>query len=68
MGSTSPLTPTMNKEEFPPFDPGYREEEEREEREMFSLLQKPRVRYDVEVVTKLIVYSGASPSPIPVAV
>jgi hypothetical protein len=25
---------------------------------MFSKLQKPRVRYDVEVVTKLIVYSG----------
>ena len=27
-------------------------------KEMFSRLQKPRVRYDVEVVTKLIVYSG----------
>ncbi|KAI9774278.1 MAG: hypothetical protein M1840_004172 [Geoglossum simile] len=33
-------------------------EEEREEREMFLRLEKPRVRYDVEVVTKLIVYSG----------
>lgn len=31
---------------------------EKEEREMFSRLEKPRVRYDVEVVTKLIVYSG----------
>ena len=30
----------------------------REEREMFSKLEKPRVRYDVEVITKLIVYSG----------
>ena len=30
-----------------------------ETNEMFSKLQKPRVRYDVEVVTKLIVYSGA---------
>jgi len=30
----------------------------REEREMFSRLEKPRVRYDVEVVTKLIVYAG----------
>ena len=29
-----------------------------EEKEMFSKLEKPRVRYDVEVVTKLIVYSG----------
>ncbi|KAK2072003.1 hypothetical protein P8C59_006382 [Phyllachora maydis] len=28
------------------------------EREMFSRLVKPRVRYDVEVVTKLIVYTG----------
>lgn len=25
---------------------------------MFSILQKPRVRYDVEVITKLIVYTG----------
>ena len=29
-----------------------------DEKELFSNLQKPRVRYDVEVVTKLIVYSG----------
>jgi len=28
------------------------------EREMFSQLIKPRVRYDVEVVTKLVVYTG----------
>jgi len=34
------------------------EEKEREEREMFSKLEKPRVRYDVEVVTKLVVYAG----------
>ncbi len=33
---------------------------EKEEREMFSTLEKPRVRYDVEVVTKLIVYMGKS--------
>lgn len=26
--------------------------------DMFSMIKKPRVRYDVEVVTKLIVYSG----------
>lgn len=31
---------------------------ENEEREMFSKIEKPRVRYDVEVVTKLIVYTG----------
>jgi dihydrosphingosine 1-phosphate phosphatase len=29
-----------------------------DEKELFSNLQKPRVRYDVEVITKLIVYSG----------
>lgn len=32
--------------------------QDRDEKDMFSKLQKPRVRYDVEVVTKLIVYSG----------
>ncbi|PSN61838.1 sphingosine-1-phosphate phosphohydrolase-like protein [Corynespora cassiicola Philippines] len=34
------------------------EDEENEKREIFMRLTKPRVRYDVEVVTKLIVYSG----------
>ncbi|KAJ4379766.1 Long-chain base-1-phosphate phosphatase [Didymella sp. IMI 355093] len=33
-------------------------EEEDEKREIFMRLTKPRVRYDVEVVTKLIVYTG----------
>lgn len=33
---------------------------ELDETEMFSRLEKPRVRYDVEVVTKLVVYSGKS--------
>lgn len=35
-----------------------RRRDEKEEREMFSRLEKPRVRYDVEVVSKLIVYTG----------
>lgn len=35
-----------------------RREYERDEKEVFSMLEKPRVRYDVEVVTKLIVYTG----------
>ncbi|KAJ9644681.1 Long-chain base-1-phosphate phosphatase [Coniosporium tulheliwenetii] len=30
----------------------------KEDQEIFSSLERPRVRYDVEVVTKLIVYSG----------
>ncbi|KAF2473839.1 sphingosine-1-phosphate phosphohydrolase-like protein [Lindgomyces ingoldianus] len=33
-------------------------EEENEKREIFMKLEKPRARYDVEVVTKLIVYGG----------
>ncbi|KAF2121401.1 hypothetical protein BDV96DRAFT_564202 [Lophiotrema nucula] len=33
-------------------------EEENEKREIFELLTKPRVRYDVEVINKLIVYTG----------
>lgn len=34
------------------------EEDELDEKEVFSRLVKPRVRYDVEVVTKLVVYTG----------
>ncbi|KAG7106371.1 Dihydrosphingosine 1-phosphate phosphatase like protein [Verticillium longisporum] len=34
------------------------EQDEAEEKEMFSRLTRPRVRYDVEVVTKLVVYAG----------
>jgi hypothetical protein len=36
------------------------QQNELEEKEMFSRLEKPRVRYDVEVVTKLVVYTGRS--------
>ncbi|CZT25019.1 related to sphingoid base-phosphate phosphatase [Ramularia collo-cygni] len=32
--------------------------DERLDREMFSALEKPRIRYDVEVITKIIVYAG----------
>lgn len=39
------------------------DEEEKEKREIFEQLTKPRVRYDIEVVTKLIVYSGMQPVP-----
>ncbi|TAQ85693.1 Peroxidase [Chlorociboria aeruginascens] len=34
------------------------DQNELEEKEMFLRLEKPRVRYDVEVVTKLVVYTG----------
>lgn len=36
------------------------QQNELEEKAMFSMLEKPRVRYDVEVVTKLVVYTGKS--------
>ncbi|KAL8924056.1 MAG: hypothetical protein Q9172_002855 [Xanthocarpia lactea] len=36
----------------------HRRELEKEERDIFLKVEKPRVRYDVEVVTKLIVYTG----------
>ena len=39
-----------------------RRQNEKEEKEIFSMLEKPRVRYDVEVITKLIVYSGKKPA------
>lgn len=35
-----------------------REGDEDEDRQIFLRLERPRVRYDVEVVTKLIVYAG----------
>ena len=37
-----------------------RRQDIREEKEIFSKLVKRRVRYDVEVITKMIVYSGKS--------
>lgn len=33
-------------------------EEEQADKRMFDALKRPRVRYDVEVITKLIVYAG----------
>ncbi|KAF2703213.1 sphingosine-1-phosphate phosphohydrolase-like protein [Pleomassaria siparia CBS 279.74] len=33
-------------------------EAENEKRELFNMLTKPRVRYDVEVVTKIVIYAG----------
>ena len=41
-----------------PLDDSAEKYEEEQTKELFAHLQKPRVRYDVEVVTKLIVYSG----------
>lgn len=52
----TPLTPGSSRTSRRPS--AERRQDEKEEREMFSRLEKPRVRYDVEVITKLIVYSG----------
>ena len=35
-------------------------EDEKSDRGMFSALEKPRTHYDVEVITKLVVYAGKS--------
>lgn len=33
-------------------------DDEQQDRKLFSALEKPRIRYDVEVITKLVVYAG----------
>ncbi|KAK5942162.1 Long-chain base-1-phosphate phosphatase [Knufia obscura] len=37
---------------------GFSAEDEKDKSELFATVQKPRVRYDVEVITKLVVYCG----------
>lgn len=61
----APATPPVGDEESPDQEPDIfvGQENELEEKEMFSRLEKPRVRYDVEVVTKLVVYTGKIPPP-----
>ena len=58
--SFASATPPAGDEESPDQEPEIfvGQESELEEKEMFSRLEKPRVRYDVEVVTKLVVYTG----------
>ena len=54
----TPLTPGTSSGASSRRPSSERRRDEREEREMFSKLEKPRVRYDVEVITKIIVYTG----------
>ena len=64
--SVAPASPIFERSQWETFESmmgtgvgnAAQADQELEEKEMFSRLQKPRVRYDVEVVTKLIVYSG----------
>lgn len=64
MGTAPPnisLTPPETEDDFAGEDDGLGDlpgDEEKEDREIFMKIERPRVRYDVEVVTKLIVYSG----------
>lgn len=54
-GSPEPSSPDPSRRKDAPGD----EMTGASEEDMFARINKPRVRYDVEVVTKLIVYSGA---------
>ena len=64
----TPLTPGTSSVATSRRPSAERRQYEKEEREMFSSLEKPRVRYDVEVITKLIVYSGTIRSSTPDAI
>lgn len=49
-------TPERETPSHSPNDTG--KEDELQDRKMFSALEKPRIRYDVEVITKVVVYAG----------
>ena len=54
-----PLTPPASESGRASSDDREEEEEEKQmDRAMFLALEKPRVRYDVEVITKLVIYAG----------
>ena len=61
LGRVSPIARLpSHTEEFPFYSLAEEKfrEEEKEKREIFGKIEHPRVRYDVEVVTKLVVYAG----------
>ncbi|MCJ1288098.1 hypothetical protein MMC26_007453 [Xylographa opegraphella] len=55
---SAPFDNTVTSNELARTISQLRRKDKREEKEIFSKLVKPRVRYDVEVITKMIVYSG----------
>ena len=59
----TPLTPGSGANDLSRSSSQERRFKEQETREVFSQVEKPRVRYDVEVVTKLIVYAGKVQCP-----
>jgi hypothetical protein len=62
LGGVSPIARLpSHTEEFPFYDLAekkYLEERRKEEEEIFGKIERVRVRYDVEVITKLVVYAG----------
>ncbi|QIW98999.1 hypothetical protein AMS68_004517 [Peltaster fructicola] len=60
--TSSELSPQTANGMLSPFtmelEPPDSKEEEQQNQRMFDALERPRVRYDVEVICKLIVYSG----------
>jgi hypothetical protein len=62
MGGVSPIARLPSQtEEFPFYDLAeqrFLDERRREEEEIFGKIERVRVRYDVEVITKLVVYAG----------
>ena len=59
----TPMTPGNGTESSlrsrtPSADRREEEEERKEEQAVFASLPKPRTKFDIEIVTKLIVYSG----------
>jgi hypothetical protein len=53
-----PETSTTEKGVQTPSQSESGREDEVQDRNMFSALEKPRIRYDVEVITKVVVYAG----------
>ncbi|OQE31365.1 hypothetical protein PENSTE_c001G05775 [Penicillium steckii] len=61
MGRGSPSSAVEDDAKIPrssPLPPPEHNTSRTDEKEVFSQIKKPRVRYDVEVVTKLVVYAG----------
>lgn len=62
MGAGSPQSGTIELDsDIPrssPLPPPEYDTSQTDAKEVFSQIKKPRVRYDVEVVTKLVVYAG----------
>lgn len=71
MGRGSPSSAVEDDTKIPrssPLPPPEYNTSRTDEKEVFSQIKKPRVRYDVEVVTKLVVYAGTCHFHYPIAI